>query len=301
MRFLRRMSYDDRCFAAAVLSLAVQGALRIEQENSGLLRRARKFTLQRTEAAAPAMLSEDERVLHERMFAAGPSVELDNANHAVLSAAKLAHLRSLRKRYSPASFRNNGGWHALGVVLSLALGLFAVVLPAASGGFGPSWWFMTPAGWVALGAAAMALVANLAFGRLLKAPTVQGRATMDHVEGFRLYLDVAEGDELKLVDAPPLTVKLYERYLPAALALEVEQRWAERFAAVFATQAAAQSPSWYSGDAWDSRDVARFTSGFGSSFSGAISSASTPPGSSSGSGGGGSSGGGGGGGGGGGW
>jgi len=51
MRFLRRMSYDDRCFAAAVLSLAVQGALRIEQENSGLLRRARKFTLQRTEAA----------------------------------------------------------------------------------------------------------------------------------------------------------------------------------------------------------------------------------------------------------
>jgi len=73
-----------------------------------------------------------------------------------------------------------------------------------------------------------------------------------------LYLDVAEGDELKLVDAPPLTVKLYERYLPAALALEVEQHWAERFAAVFATQAAAQSPSWYSGDAWDSRDVARF-------------------------------------------
>jgi uncharacterized membrane protein len=124
---------------------------------------------------------------------------------------------------------------------------------------------------------------------------------MDHVEGFRLYLDVAEGDELRLVNAPPLTARLYERYLPAALALEVEQRWAERFATVFATQAPGHSPSWYSGDAWDARHVARFSSGFGASFSGAIASASTPPGSSSGGGGGGSSGGGGGGGGGGGW
>jgi uncharacterized membrane protein len=125
---------------------------------------------------------------------------------------------------------------------------------------------------------------------------------MDHVAGFRLFLDVAEGDELKLVDAPPLTPELYEKNLPAALALDVEQRWAERFATVFATQAAAaQSPGWYSGDNWNTRDISGFTSSLSSSFSSAISSASTAPGSSSGSGGGGSSGGGSGGGGGGGW
>ena len=51
MRFLRRMKYDDRSFAAAVLSLAVKGALRIEQESSGLLKRGGKFTLHRTEPA----------------------------------------------------------------------------------------------------------------------------------------------------------------------------------------------------------------------------------------------------------
>lgn len=84
-------------------------------------------------------------------------------------------------------------------------------------------------------------------------------------------------DELKLIDAPPLIVRLYERYLPAALALEVEQHWAERFATVFATQAAAHTPTWYSGDAWDTHDVGRFTSSFGSSFSSAISSSSTAP------------------------
>jgi uncharacterized membrane protein YgcG len=301
MRFLRRMAYDDRCFAAAVLSLAVQGALRIEQESGGLFKRARKYTLHRIDLPTDAALAEDERVLRDRLFAAAWSVELDNDNHVVLNGAKLEHLRSLKSRYMPSAFRANGLWHAFGIALSLLIGVFGVLIPAFRSGFGPSWWFMTTPGRVALGAVGFALVANVAFGRLLKAPTVAGRATMDHVEGFRMYLDVAEGDELKLIDAPPLTVRLYERYLPAALALEVEQRWAERFATVFATQAAAHTPGWYSGDAWDTHDVARFTSGFGSSFSSAISSSSTAPGSSSGSGGGGSSGGGGGGGGGGGW
>jgi uncharacterized membrane protein YgcG len=301
MRFLRRMAYDDRCFAAAVLSLAVQGALRIEQESGGLFNRTRKFTLHRVDPSVDAALAEDERVLRDRLFAAASSVELDNANHVVMNGAKLEHLRALKARHMPSAFRANGAWHALGIALSLLIGVFGVLIPAAMGGFGPSWWFMTTPGRVALAAVGVALVANVTFGRLLKAPSVAGRTTMDHVEGFRLYLDVAEGDELKLIDAPPLTVRLYERYLPAALALEVEQHWAERFASVFATQAAAHTPRWYSGDAWDTRNVARFTSGFGSSFSSAISSSSTAPGSSSGSGGGGSSGGGGGGGGGGGW
>ena len=228
-------------------------------------------------------------------------MELDDKNHAVIGGARRGHAAILRKRLMPSFFRINGGWHALGIALSILFGAGVVVLAATVGGFGPEWWFKTLTGWIAIGAALAALLANGVFGKLLRAPTVAGRALMDHIFGFRLFLDVAEGDELKLVDAPPLTPELYEKNLPAALALGVEQRWAERFATVFATHAAAQSPSWYSGDNWNSRDIGRFTSSLGSSFSTAISSASTPPGSSSGSGGGGSTGGGGGGGGGGGW
>ena len=62
---------------------------------------------------------------------------------------------------------------------------------------------------------------------------------MDEIEGFRLYLDVAEGDELKLVGAPRKTPGLFEAYLPFALALGVSQHWSEKFAEVFRTQAAA--------------------------------------------------------------
>jgi uncharacterized membrane protein YgcG len=301
MRFLRRMKYDDRSFAAAVLSLAVKGALRIDQESRGLIKRGGKFTLHRTEPPPGTTLSDDETALRDKLLGSRASIELDNANHAIIAAAKHAHLQLLKKRCTPTFFRINGAWHAIGIALSLLLGAVAIVLPAVKGGFGASWWFATQPGWVALGAAALALLVNGVFGRLLKAPTVAGRAVMDHIEGFRLYLDVAEGDDLRLIDAPPLTVELYERNLPAALALEVEQHWAERFAGVFATQAAGHAPRWYSGDQWDTGNVGRFSSNFGATFSSAISSASTPPGSSSGSGGGGSSGGGGGGGGGGGW
>jgi len=301
MRYLSRMGYDDRCFAAAVLALAVKGGLRIEQASKGLFGRKSEYTLYRMEPKAAEAFAEDESTLRDKLFAAGSSVELDDKNHILVGGAKRSHAAVLKKQHTPSFFRINGGWHAGGIALSLLLGAGVVLLGATLGGFGPNWWFLTPAGWVAIGAALAALLANGVFGKLLKAPTVAGRAVMDHIAGFRLFLDVAEGDELKLVDAPPLTPELYEKNLPAALALEVEQRWAERFATVFATQAAAQSPSWYSGDNWNTRDIGRFTSSLGSSFSTAITSASTAPGSSSGSGGGGSSGGGGGGGGGGGW
>ena len=64
-----------------------------------------------------------------------------------------------------------------------------------------------------------------------------GQAVMDHIRGFRKYLEVAEGEDLKRIKGPPLTPQLFEAYLPAALALGVEQAWAERFADVFRMQA----------------------------------------------------------------
>ena len=76
------------------------------------------------------------------------------------------------------------------------------------------------------------VVTLLIFGRLVKAPTVEGRKLMDEVEGLKLYLSVAERDELarmKGPDAPPaLDEKRYEMLLPYAVALEVEDAWTEQ-------------------------------------------------------------------------
>ncbi len=145
---------------------------------------------------------------------------------------------------------------------------------------------------------------NVLFFRLLKAPTLAGRKILDRIEGLKRYLTVAEKDRLNLLNPPEETPALFEKFLPYAMALDVEVEWGERFAAVLARAAQdgqAYSPHWYTGRAWSPGRIGGFTSSLGGSFSGAVSSSSAAPGSSSGSGGGGSSGGGGGGGGGSGW
>jgi uncharacterized membrane protein YgcG len=300
MRFLTRMSYDDRCFGASILGLAVKGQLAIDESEAGLFGLGKKYTLRKTPGAKLDALADDERVLLAELFASGDRLVLESENHGRVNAAKSAHKSSLRTRFTPSFFRINGGWHFLGIVLSLVVVALAVVLPLKSE-VAPPWFLTTPVGLATLGCVLAGLAANGVFGRLLKAPTVAGREAMDRLRGFRLYLDVAEGDELALRDAPPLTPQLYETNLPAALALGVEQRWAERFTEMCAMQAATYSPAWYHGDSFDAGNLSRFSSSIGSSLDSAISSASTEPGSSSGGGGGGSSGGGGGGGGGGGW
>ncbi len=141
---------------------------------------------------------------------------------------------------------------------------------------------------------------------LLKAPTLFGRREMDKIEGFKLFLSVSEKDELNFRTPISKTPELFEKYLPYALALSVENRWAERFSSILNTELTPEQggyrPGWYSGTAnWSTLGAAGFASSLSSSFSSAVSSSSVPPGSSSGGGGGGFSGGGGGGGGGGGF
>jgi uncharacterized membrane protein len=137
----------------------------------------------------------------------------------------------------------------------------------------------------------------------ISAATAEGRTALDHIAGFKQYLSITEGERLDRMTPPKDTPEIFERFLPYAIALGVENRWAERFAGVLAAAAAQgqQGFGWYSGSSSPWSNPTSFADTVGSSLSSTISSASTAPGSSSGSGGGGSSGGGGGGGGGGGW
>jgi len=142
------------------------------------------------------------------------------------------------------------------------------------------------------------MLVNWLFYELMKAPTRLGRKLLDKVDGFRDYLMVAEKDELRFKHPPEKTPELFERYLPYALALDVEEVWGEKFNQVIATaqrDGSYRQPNWYHGTHWRSRSVGSFASSLGSTLASTVSSSSTAPGSSSGSGGGGSSGGGGGG------
>jgi uncharacterized membrane protein YgcG len=186
------------------------------------------------------------------------------------------------------AWRGKSKWTALPVTL------FSIPFLA---GWVFGFWALTQALslWVcAIYLAGIALCA--VFQHLLKRPTPEGQQLRDHIRGFKQYLSVAESERLGLENPPERTPELFEKFLPFALALGVEQAWSEKFSDVLA--AALIAPD--SGVAPPSFPLAT-ANAFAGALGGAISSASTAPGSSSGSGGGGSSGGGGGGGGGGGW
>jgi uncharacterized membrane protein YgcG len=179
-----------------------------------------------------------------------------------------------------------------GVALAMSFG-FPIIVEALDTG----WWLP-----LLLPALAAPLVLSAFWW--IAAPTPEGRTVLDHIAGFKQYLSITEGERLdRMTGAPVDTVQVFEKYLPYAIALGVENRWAERFASVLAAAAAQghQGFVWYAGSnsPWD--NPTGFSRAVGGSLASTISSASTAPGSSSGSGGGGFSGGGGGGGGGGGW
>jgi len=154
------------------------------------------------------------------------------------------------------------------------------------------------------------LLVNVVFFFLLKNITLETRKILDAIKGFKQFLEATEKDRLNMLNPPEKTPELFEKYLPYALALDVEQRWGEQFSDVLANvSATGYSPAWYSGMGTGITSVNKFSSSIGHSFTDALSSSSTSlssgvgfgGGRGGGSGGGGSSGGGGGGGGGGGW
>jgi uncharacterized membrane protein len=149
------------------------------------------------------------------------------------------------------------------------------------------------------------------FYYLLPAPSVEGRRLLDGLEGYRDYLQLAESDALALAgNAPAMSIALYEKHLPYAMALGVEDKWSARFSAALASGLIDPAqrdyrPDWYHSRSQFSTPLA-MSSALAAGLSSATALASSPPSSSSsggggGSSGGGSSGGGGGGGGGGGW
>ncbi|UCH75866.1 MAG: DUF2207 domain-containing protein [Rhodospirillales bacterium] len=296
-RFVAKMGFDAKAIGAAVVSLAVKGKLIIEDDGDD------DFSLRKHDGGFGIRLSPGEKAMQRALFAWGDHVAIRKGNHTRLQPAVNALREALSADYEGAHFRRNLGYFSGGVVLSV-LAAFGAGIANVHAAVGQT---------EAIGAGIIAVTVfclfgvNLLFRHLIKAPTLEGRRIMDEIEGFRMYLSTAEQERLNLLHPPERTPALFEKYLPYAMALDVETEWGEQFHEVFATATAdpdrGYQPRWYRGrrgyHGWAS--PGRFASALGASLGGAIASAATPPGSSSGSGGGGASGGGGGGGGGGGW
>jgi hypothetical protein len=284
VRFIDRMQYDPKCFAAGLLGLGARGFLRIRDMGSG-------YELERTGKEVEWLPGE--RTLAGLLRGPGKATVIGKTHNPGVQITLETHKRELAQLYEDKLFSRNRGSHGAGI----AIAIFTVVAMMMQG---------APVSAIIVSAALMLIVLVL-FARWLPAYSVEGRKLQDRIQGLRQYLGVAEKEDLARMKAPPQTAEEFAKFLPFAVALGAEKTWADRFTATLGLAAVtAAVAGYYSSEAGGGL----FSSGsIGDSVGGiadTVSSAATPPGSSSGGssgggGGGGGSGGGGGGGGGSGW
>jgi len=350
VRYLEKMSFDNKSFAAALVDMAVKGALTITKDTDGA------FILEKKAGSDPAILSRGEKKALAKLFQSRSRITLKKGSRADIQAAISALKKTLKVDLEKVCFARNTAYLIPGVAITI-ISLVAIILTArdVSGAIGMGLWLsMWTVGCAflvttAIGAwrrkgprlvrkggavftslfsvpfligeffglwvfsravsfqAALFFIGIVlltpVFYHLLKAPTLYGQKMLDQIDGFRQYLSVAETARLEILNPPEKTPALFEKWLPYAMALDVENEWGKQFADVLrqANDGAGYRAGWYMSDRPGFIDTRHLAGDIGGSLTGAISSAAAAPGSSSGFGGGGSSGGGGGGGGGGGW
>lgn len=97
------------------------------------------------------------------------------------------------------------------------------------------WWFVKeplPNPWGVLYAGAgmfTGLIIQGIWYKLMPNYGKSGKQLLQKIEGFRLYLTMAEENEMNLMNVPEKSPDLYYRYLPYAIALNCELEWSERF------------------------------------------------------------------------
>ncbi len=337
-RFITRNESDNIAFTAAIINIAIKGFARIEHEPD---KSFTLYNTAAVEPAPKAeALSNIEKVVHKTLFHKQDHIGLGREYDKTVALAKKRLARLLKLEWRDSVYRDNRRYSWIGLLvgavaltlcglhlanaqfraahlLPLAIFVFAgiavtqnrfklfTLIPAAffvvSGLQHTAFTLFNSYSMIFLSIFVSGLFAL--FHYLLKAPTPFGQKILDEIEGFKLYLSTAEQHRLNILHPPDKTPDLFEKLLPYAIALGVENQWSQQFADILEQTTKEQDgyrPRWYS-----SRNIGRLkTTTLGSTLSAglasSVASSSTAP-SSSGGGFSGGAGGGGGGGGGGGW
>ncbi|MFY9315888.1 MAG: DUF2207 domain-containing protein [Burkholderiales bacterium] len=271
VRYIDRMQYDGTCFTAALLGLAQRGFMRIREDGG-------TYELERTGKTVP--FTPGDVPLAALVPETGP-VSISATYDPAVATAQAGLAGALAKEVGARMYSRNRGTVAMGFVLAAATLFVMHAMEAAL--------------IVTIAAGAIMLAALIVAGKLLPAYTAEGRKAMDEIDGLRQYLSVAEKDDVARQKRPPRTKEEFAKFLPYAVALDVEKTWADAFTRVLGAAALATAAGeYFSSSSRDPGQPDFSPAGFGQALEGigdTISAASTPPASSSGSSGGSSSGG----------
>lgn len=278
--YLIDKSFDGRDMGAGLIYLAQQGYLKIERLKGGfLVSDDYKFT--RTEKDSANLATEYVEIL-DVLFVYSNEIKLSKVSKSPLVRTKESirkHLNSLfvERSYIENLFKGENNGKALLGILVMVGSIFASTL------FPVLLFATVPLMFVG--------ISVLAF--IGKRYTKKGWEAKHAIEGFKDFLSMTEKDRYEKLNHPFDDPQEFMEYLPCAIAMGVEKKWAKQF-----ERFNIENPDWYSGT--DNFNAGVFAGSL-ASMTNALSKAATPKSSGSGSSGGGFSGGGSGGGGGGSW
>ena len=231
---------DIRDITATIVDLAVRGYLVIEERTDkelfGLFSSTGyTFRLQK-QRSAWTDLKQHERLLLEGLFDSGrESVDdddLKNKFYRQLPGIKNAVFAQLIEQgfYRRRPDNVISVWIVIAVVSGIAVGFAGAALNLRLGVF-------APAGPVLAGLLTAIIVG--VFGAFMPSRTIRGARTLEHALGFEEFLRRVESDRFDRVIKTP---ELFEKYLPFAMALQLDSTWCRAFEGIFTTP-----PNWYAG------------------------------------------------------
>ena len=226
-------SVDPKDITSVLIDMAVRGYVKIvETQHKGFLSsKDYEFQLLKDQGDWKG-LTDYERAMLQQVFSGGQVTLLSNlTNHfyTALPMIKSEIMSALKAKGMYAVDPDSAHGY-------LAMGLLLVGLPyAALQVFGFADFLSSVP--LAIGSGLIALAIILIIGRLLTATSLKGARTQVQIKGFQEFMNRVDADRLKRM--PPDT---FEKFLPYAMALGVEHRWAKAFEGIVQNP-----PTWYQG------------------------------------------------------
>ncbi|MCX2679096.1 DUF2207 domain-containing protein [Galbibacter sp. EGI 63066] len=292
---LKKGIYNNDLVTASLINLARKGYVKIEEDTEqyvwGLFKN-QSYTLTK-QKEADNDLHKEEAVILNQLFSWENSVVFDGKYDSSIASAVQKYKKAVTKQWNPLIWKGfNAQFWIVPILTAIAFPILYFYLNSR--------FFMSSNTVVYFIAFVLVnIVLFFVYQWLIRKPAKEKLRLRSSIEGFEMYLKVAEEKQLQHFNPPELTPEVFEKLLPYAIVLEAEKVWGDKFQKMLAQSAVYKNhqPMWYNSSITNFGD---FSHSLNSSFSNSVQGSSTSS-SSGGSGGGGFSGGGGGGGGGGGW
>ena len=229
-------SVHPRDITSTLVDLAVKGYLKIEETDSKILfftHRDYTFHKLKNLEGSSGPLQSHERVMMNHLFANGTDQirmsELRNKFYVAIPTIKEDIIAELKSKGMYSVDPNSA--HAY-VIVGIILSAIPFVAVQWLG-----WASIIDSPLLLIASAVVALVVVFIFARIMTAKSLKGVRTKVEILGLQEFINRVDADRLKRM--PPDT---FEKILPYAMALGIENRWAQAFQGIVQNP-----PSWYVG------------------------------------------------------